>query len=164
LTKIQALMWRLIFIVILAASPVSRTNAQIGAPQPINMPVPNQWREPFEGFLRDLGVSDPKAMLDETKASEILGVWHHKSVLFRIEEPTACSVDMCLTVIGHIADNKFFPETMFTAGKNFTQSDHTVRLFGFGALPVWFLSDSMTVTLLETPSGWIVGMAPRTAP
>ena len=157
-------MWRLILIVILGASPISRTNAQIGAPQPINTPVQDQWREPFEGFLRELRVSDPKTMLGNTKAFQIGGVWHPNSVVFRIEDPTACSLDLCLTVIGHITDKKFFPEAMFTAGKNFTRSDHVVPLFGFGVLKAWLMSDRMTVTLLETPSGWIVDTAPRTAP
>ena len=138
----------------------SHASAQIGAPQPINTPVQDQWRGPFEQFLREFGVKDQSAMLGKTNAFQIGGAWYPDSILFRIEDPSVCADDVCFTVIGRVIDNKFHVDTMFAAGKRFTRSDHFVPLFGFQTLPAWLVSDRITVTLLETPRGWIVTSSP----
>lgn len=149
-------------IVILATSlvsVVSPAGAQIPAPEPIDTPVQDQWRGPFERFLRELGVSDQQEMIRKTNAFQIGGIWHPDSILFRIEDPTVCSKDLCFTVVGRIIDNKLITDAMFAAGKRFTRSDHSLPLFGFQTMPAWLIGDRVTVTLLETPNGWIVVMA-----
>lgn len=154
--------WKLATIVVLATGLFSIANpasAQIPVPEPIDTPVQDQWRAPFERFLGELRVSDPKAMVEKTNAFQIGGLWRPDSVLFRIQDPTVCSLDLCFTVIGRVIDNKFIADTMFAAGKGFTRSDHSTPLFGFQTMPAWIVGERVTVTLLETPNGWIVVMA-----
>jgi hypothetical protein len=153
--------WKLVMIVVLAISLVSvvgPAGAQIPAPEPIDTPVQDQWRGPFERFLGELRVSDQKAMAEKTNAFQIGGVWRPDSILFRIEDPTVCSLDLCFTVIGRVIDNKFIADAMFAAGKRFTRGDNYLPLFGFQAMPAWLVGDRVTVTLLETPNGWIIAM------
>lgn len=149
-------------IVVLAISIVSvanRASAQIPAPEPIDTPVHDQWRDPFERFLRELGAGDQHDMVRKTNAFQIGGVWHPNSILFRIEDPRVCTKDLCFTVVGRIIDNKLVADAMFAAGKRFTRSDYFLPFFGFQTRPAWLVGDRVTVTLLETPNGWIVGMA-----
>jgi hypothetical protein len=148
-------------IAIALLSVVHPATAQIMRPEPINTPVQDQWREPFEQFLRDLGVSDPATIVRTTYAFKLGGVWRPDSILFRIEDSAVCSGDSCLTVIGRIIDNKLHSDAMFTAGKRFTRSDHTVPVFGSQSFPAMLVGDRMTVTLFETANGWLVASAPR---
>jgi hypothetical protein len=50
---------------------------------------------------------------------------------------------------------------MFVAGKRFTRGDQFLPLFGFQTLPAWLVGNKVTVTLLETPKGWIVAPGPN---
>jgi hypothetical protein len=130
--------------------------AQIAMPQPISTPVPDKWREPFEVFLGDMKVGDPKALVAKTSAFEIGGVWQKDWILFRIEDPKTCHDDLCFTVIGRIVDGKFVANAMFTAGKRFTRGDVFIPMFGFQVLPAWLFGNSVSVSLLETPKGWTI--------
>jgi hypothetical protein len=145
-----------IFLAIGLVSAVSSAHAQIPEPEPITTPVPDQWRGPFEQFLRDLGVDNQRTIVGKTNAFQIGGRWYPDSILFRIEDSTTCFNDMCFTVIGRIVDNKFHADAMFSAGKWFTRGDVFVPLFGYQTLPAWLVGEKITVTLLETPKGWIV--------
>jgi hypothetical protein len=136
--------------------------AQIGAPQPIDSPVPDQWRSSFEQFLTGLGVAkqNQKDALEKTKAFRLPSVWHENSVVFRLETPATCHEDMCLTVVGRIHDGALLADAMFVAGKRFTISDHLSPSLPYQGLPMWFVGDKVTVTLIETPQGWIVAPNP----
>jgi hypothetical protein len=148
-------------IAIALLSVVSPATAQMMRPEPIDTPVQDQWREPFEQFLRDLGASDPASIVKTTYAFKIGSFWHPDSILFRIEDSAVCSGDSCLTVIGRIIDNKLHSDAMFTAGKRFTGSDFAMSVFGSQSFPKMLVGDRMIVTLFETASGWLVASAPR---
>jgi hypothetical protein len=150
---------QLTFSLAFVVASVAAAHAQFfGAPQPITTPVPEQWRAPFEQFLREMRVGDQnaKAMVGKTVAFKMGGVWRPDSILFRIEDPSVCSEDMCFTVIGRIVDNMFLADAMLSAGKRFTGGDNFSPLFGFQVLPLWLVGDKVTITLLETPKGWII--------
>jgi hypothetical protein len=123
--------------------------------QPLDMPVPAHWRSAFEQFLRDLRTKDVAATLETTKAGALGGAHRPHSIVFRIEDAT-CVEDRCLTIIGRIIDGKFISDVMFLAGKHVSRGDAMVPLFGFQTVPLWFEGSKSSVTLLETPKGWIV--------
>jgi len=135
--------------------------AQVAAPQVIDAPVQEQWRDPFEQFLRDFGVDDPSAIVKKTYAFQIGGPQHTNSVLFRIEDQKSCAGDSCLTVIGRIIGDKLHADAMFVAGNRFTSGDHAAPVLGRQAFPLLLIGDTLTVTLLETPSGWLVAAVPN---
>jgi len=153
-------MWRAAIVISLAigfALPSANSGrAQIAMPQPISTPVPNEWRAPFEGFLRELKVADTGALVAKTGTFQIGGVWQKDWILFRIEDLKTCHEDMCLTIIGRIMNDKFIANAMFLAGKHFTRGDVFVPMFGFQALPALLISSKISVTLLEAPTGWMV--------
>ena len=99
--------------------------------EPIDDPLPEAVRAPFVQFLRD-------------------------SFLLRVEDKELCTEDLCLTVIGHVVKGQFRSDAMFSAGNRFTSSDQLVQVFGFQTVPRWVVGEKMTMTLLETPKGWIV--------
>lgn len=136
------------------------TSAQIGAPEPINTPVKDQWQGPLEEFLRELRVQDRSAMVRKTSAFQIGGVRRPDSILFRIEDSSLCFEDLCFTVIGRVIDKKFVADAMFSAGKGFTRGDQMLPLFGFRVVTAPLIGEKVNVTLLETPNGWIVNSAP----
>ena len=140
---------------------IASASAQILAPQPIDTPIKDEWREPLATFLRDLGVKDTAALVDRTYT---LGTGDGRgSIAFRVEHEATCFEDRCLTVIGRIAGNKFISEAMFAAGKRYTHSDHAIKLFGVDVVPVWFVGETITVTVVQTPQGWFVipGLTPK---
>jgi hypothetical protein len=129
---------QLTFALASVLASVAAAHAQIQAPQPITTPVRDQWRAPFEQFLREMrvGGQEAKAMVGKTVAFQLGGVWRPDSILFRIEDPSACSEDMCFTVVGRIVDNVFLSDAMFSAGRRFTGGDNFSPLFGFQVLPL----------------------------
>ena len=76
--------------------------------------------------------------------------------MVRVEDEELCAEDLCLTVIGHVVEGEFRSDAMFSAGNRFTSSDQLVQVFGFQTVPRWLVGEKMTMTLLETPRGWIV--------
>jgi hypothetical protein len=152
-------MWRTVSAALCAIAVGLAANlarAQIAVPLPIEAPIPDQLRTPFEKFLRELGATDPGATIDKTRAFPISSIWHLNSVLLRIEDAKFCREDLCLTLIGRVIESEFRADAMFNAGKGFTGGDQFVQLFGFQTLPRWLVGDKMTSTLLETPKGRIV--------
>jgi hypothetical protein len=139
------------------SAPVTTGLAQIPQPQPIDQTVPDQWHGPFAQFLRDLGVSDVAPIMANTKFARLGGAHRPESVLFRIEDKTACAEDVCLTIIGHPSGDRFVVDAMFAAGGRGAWGDHTVEFLGLQALPHFFESRNGTTTVLfETSAGWIV--------
>lgn len=124
--------------------------------EPIDDPLPDAVRAPFVQFLRDLGVGDPELLIEKARGRSLSSSWHSPSFLVRIEDPELCTEDLCLTVIGHVVEGEFRSDAMFSAGNRFTGSDQSVQVFGFQTVPRWLVGEKMTMTLLETPKGWIV--------
>jgi hypothetical protein len=136
--------------------PSHEARTQIGVFEPMDTPIPKEWREPIAGFFRDLGASDTHSLLENTKIGPNLRLHHADSITFRIEHRAVCDEDVCLTVIGRIESGTFVPQVMFGAGKMTTVGDYGARLLGFGTLPMWFKSNKGVVTVLESPRGWII--------
>jgi hypothetical protein len=134
--------------------------AQMAAPQVIDAPVKAEWRDSLEQFLRDFGANEPSALVKKTAAFMIGGLHFPDSILFRIEDQETCAGDSCLTVIGRIVGDRFHADAMFVAGNRYTQGDHAVTVLGLQTFPLYLIGNALTVTLLETPSGWLVVSAP----
>jgi hypothetical protein len=148
--------WLFVFIIMLSAS-VTTSSAQVAEPQSIAQAVPDKWHGPFGQFLRDLGVSDVAPIIANTKFASLGGAHRPESVLFRIEDITACEEDVCLTVIGHPSGGRFIADALFAAGGRGTWGDHTVEFLGLQAVPHFFESrKGRTTVLFETSAGWIV--------
>lgn len=144
---------------LLAIGLASPAAAIITAPEPITTPVRDEWRRAFESFLQEMKVDDPGSLLAKTSAVQIGGIWQKDWILFRIEDRETCHEDMCLTIIGRIVNDKFATDAIFLAGKHFTRGDVYVPMFGFQAKPALLVGSKITVTLLETPTGWMVAPA-----
>jgi hypothetical protein len=144
-------LWMLSFV--FSANPALCQDSEL---EPIDAPLPDAVRAPFAQFLRNLGADDPELLIEKARGRSILSVWHSPSFLVRIEDTQLCSEDLCLTVIGHVVEGEFRSDAMFSAGNQFTASDQSVQLFGFQTVPRWLVGDKMTMTLLETPKGWIL--------
>jgi hypothetical protein len=132
-------------------------HSQIATPEPINTPVRAEWREPFEGFFRALGIREPSATLAKTHAMQIDGIFR-RSILLRIEDAPFCWDDLCFTAIGRVVDNRFAADATLFAGKGYTVGDAYISPRGmtFQTLPRWLIGNTVTVSLIETPQGWIV--------
>jgi hypothetical protein len=153
-----------IFALLLALSDYTgRSYAVMLAPQPIDKPVPSEWRNPVVQFMRELGVRDVEAMLASTKVTWIGGYLPNSGdlIIFRFE--SVCHENRCLTVLGHMDDQGFQSEAMFVAGKMVTWGDVANDIFGNPGPPaIYFLvgndpaNDPGLVTLLKTRKGWIV--------
>ena len=124
--------------------------------EPIDDPLPKAVRAPFVQFLRDLRVGDPQLLIEKARGRSISSSWRAPSFLLRVEDKELCTEDLCLTVIGHVVKGQFRSDAMFSAGNRFTSSDQLVQVFGFQTVPRWLVGEKMTMTLLETPKGWIV--------
>ena len=127
---------------------------------PIEEPIRDEWRAPITKFLQtSLRAANPEALLAKTFGGAIGGI-RHNYILLRIEDPSLCSADLCLTVVGRIAEGIFVADAMFTAGKKWTWRDVFQPIFGFQSMPLYFVSDRHCVTLFEAPTGWIIASAP----
>jgi hypothetical protein len=139
----------------------SSASAQMAAPQAVNIPIQAQWRDPFAQFLRDLDVDDPSTMIGNTYAFQIGGLRHPDAILFRIEGQDTCTDDSCFTVIGHIVGAKLYADAMFNAGNRFTRFDTPKSVFGFRDSPGILIGNTSTVTLFDTPNGWLIISKPN---
>jgi hypothetical protein len=135
--------------------------AIVATPQPIEQPIPAEWRAPVARFLHELGAPDVESILDSTKGGPIGGAFS-EALLVRFGDRDLCSQDFCLTVIGIIRSGVFIAHAMFMAGKWFTRGDVMGQLLGRRIpAPVWLCSsdrpgDRDCLTLRETAKGWIV--------
>lgn len=132
--------------------------AQVEKPQPMDQPVASEWRAPIGRFLHELGAPNPETILDQTKG-ELTG-FPSDSMLIRFEYRDLCSQQRCLTAVGTIRTNIFFPDVMVAAGKFRTRSDVIGNLWDKWIPPsIWLCtSDDLNdcLALQETPKGWIV--------
>lgn len=156
-------LWSWIGLVAIAAMQ-GHASAQMQKPQPIDTPITREWRDPFAGFLRGMGIENPVGLLDKTFMLSIGLI--DRSAALRVEHAATCFEDQCLTVIGKIADGRFVSEVMFVAGKRYTHGDHGINLFGRPAIPGFFVGDAIIVTVYETTQGWLLvpGATPKDDP
>jgi hypothetical protein len=126
------------------------------APEPIQDSIPDEWRKPFIDFLRDLNARDIAGILAVTKTAALKGVYRDAKV-FRVEHSSTCHLDLCLTIIANLKDNRFVAEAMFPAGRKVTREGEAIPIFGIQSFPWRFVGETRGVRLLETPSGWLLG-------
>jgi hypothetical protein len=133
---------------------MSGASAQVGLLGPLHQPMPEEWRAPYTQFLMAAGVADISKTVGETKFGTI---GRSDTAIFRIEDDSSCVYDLCLTVIGHLASEKFVSDAMFFAGATMVSSDVTPAILGFGKAPLLeFQSELGNVYLFEMQQGWIV--------
>jgi hypothetical protein len=139
-------------------TPTTTGLAQIGLAEPIALAVPERWRDPYIQFLASLGLRDPAAVIANTKFATLGGsLYRPDSVVFRIEDKSACHEDICLTFIGRLVDGRLVADAQFTAGPRITWSDHMSEgLPGLRAFLLFFEGSTGTSRLFETATGWIV--------
>jgi hypothetical protein len=127
--------------------------------QPIERAVPDAWRPPLARFLQELGAANVESILDNTTGGPI---GQSDAVLVRFEDQDLCTQGSCLTAIGTIRSDGFFPQTMFMGGKWIARRDSMGQLLGRLIPPPFSLCVSERpgerdcLTLYETPKGWIV--------
>ena len=127
--------------------------------QPIERAVPEEWRPPLARFLQELGAPNIELILDNTAGGPI---GQSDAVLVRFEDQDLCAQGSCLTVIGTIRRDGFFPQTMFMGGKWLGRRDTMGQLLGRLIPPPFSLCVSERpgerdcLTLYETPKGWII--------
>jgi hypothetical protein len=131
----------------------SGASAQEFSLEPLRQPMPEKWREPYIEFLTATGIVDIAKTVSETKFGTI---GRSDSAIFRIEDGTSCIDDLCLTVIGHFASEKFVSDAMFFAGPTILGHDVVPSLLGFQQAPYEFRSEHGNVYLLEMKQGWVV--------
>ena len=156
----------LLLLTLAVQLPPGSAHAIVAMPQAIDRPIPAEWRPPLARFLHELGAADIETILDGTTGGPIGGTLSD-AVLVRFEDRALCARDVCLTVIGIIRTDGFFPQAMFTAGKFFARSDSMGQLLGrLVPAPVWLCTserpgDRDCLTLQETGKGWIVSPGTR---
>jgi len=133
---------------------VSPVFGQVPPPEAIHSPIRREWRGPIEKFLSEMTNQDPTHLVEKIVGFQIGAIWHPNSILFRVEDGSTCDGAVCFTAIGRIINDKFVPDVMFRAGKNFTQGDQF-------PVTAWFGSDSLEITPVETSKGWIVSAKGR---
>jgi hypothetical protein len=134
--------------------PMSGASAQVDLPGPLHQPMPEEWRAPYTQFLTAAGVADISKTVSETKFGT---VGRSNTAIFRIEDDSSCVYDLCLTVIGHLASEKFISDAMFFAGATMVSSNVTPSILGFEKAPfLEFQSELGNVYLFEMQQGWVV--------
>jgi len=135
-------------------------HAQVASLQPIERAIPEEWRPPLARFLLELGAPNVDAILDSTVGGP-MGA-RSDQVLVRFEEQDLCVRDSCLTVIGTIRTDGFFPQAMFMGGKWIARRDTMGQLLGRLIPPPFWICVSERpgerdcLTLYETTKGWII--------
>ena len=136
--------------------------AQISRMEPIERAIPEEWRPPLARFLLELGAPNVDAILDSTVGGP-MGSTRSDVVLVRFEEQDLCvQQGSCLTVIGTIRSDGFFPQAMFMAGKWIGRRDTMGQLLGRLIPPPFWVCVSERpgerdcLTLYETAKGWII--------
>ena len=151
------MLWR-VMLVAQIGQFIASAHAQIAAPEIIEQPIPTEWRQPVGKFLRELGMRDIGAVLENAKGGKL----DDTNVLLRLEHKSLCDQEICLTMIGTITNSNFEPQAMFAAGRWTTRGDVLGNILGAGTSPpLWLGSSNRTddgrwVTLIETSKGWIV--------
>ncbi len=103
--------------------------AIVATPQPIEQPIPAEWRAPVARFLHELGAPDVESILDSSMGGSFGGAFS-EALLVRFDDRDLCSQVFCLTMIGIIRSGVFIAHAMFMAGKWFTRGDVTGHLLG----------------------------------
>lgn len=151
----------LLMLALVPGGFVGFARAQMAFPQPIEQPIPDEWRRPFARFLQELGAPAVDEILADAKRAFIGGAFPD-ALLVRFENRELCSQDFCLTAIGVIRNDTFIPHVMVLAGKWFTRGDTMGHLLGRLVPPPVRLCTSQRagerdcVTLQETAKGWMV--------
>ncbi|MDE3175038.1 MAG: hypothetical protein KGM15_02890 [Pseudomonadota bacterium] len=145
-------------IILQLGAYVPAASAQMAVPEKwFSAPVPETLLAPFEQFLSRLGVKDARTIISKTGFGYI-GNSH--SIGFRIEDDGTCYADRdkCLTIIGHVVEQRFSAETMFFAGAKVSRMDTMKQLLGVGTFPyiVYRANGNADVVLYDTPEGWVI--------
>jgi len=157
---------RLALASFLIVFPALNATALVAEPQPLNTPVPEQWRAPLTKFLNELGAKDISSTIDASKARpypQNFGEGGPSRIVFRIVHPTSCSSERneCLTIIGHIDDGILISDALFFAGDMIGVGDMSPRILGAQlSKPVWFISKSSVVNAIKTQKGLMITAEP----
>ncbi len=148
---------RIALIGFLTCSPMTVAGAMVAEPTPIDQSVPEKWRAPLALFLKEFGAKDVDSTLNASKASRFPG-GDPDRILFRIVDPFSCTpdLDLCITVIGRIADGALEVQALFRAGGRIATLDTTPRVLGARSFPVVFFGKTSAITVVETTKGLMV--------
>ena len=151
----------LLLLAVAVGGGTSPVSAQVASLQPIERAIPEEWRPPLGRFLLELGAPNVDIILDST-VGRPMGA-RSDAVLVRFEDQDLCQQDSCLTAIGTIRPDGFFPQVMLMAGKWLARRETMGQLLGRLIPPPFWLCVSERpgerdcLTLYETPKGWIIG-------
>jgi hypothetical protein len=131
--------------------------SQAPAPEQLWKTVDQKLRAPLSQFLRDAGVPDPDGYVASAKAANLGG--QPEVIAFRLEAAATCHDDICLTIIGSIADGSIGSPAMFFAPKAVTQGDPALAFLGSNGRALLFTDvrhPGHAVSALQTSKGWII--------
>ena len=140
-------------------------HAQMSNLQPIERAIPEEWRPPLAQFLLELGAPNVETILDSTVGGPMGG--RSDAVLVRFEDHDLCTQGSCLTAIGTIRRDGFFPQVMLMAGKWLARRETMGQLLGRLIPPPFWLcvsdrpGERDCLSLYETPKGWIISPTMR---
>jgi hypothetical protein len=160
---------RLLLTTLFMILQAPQAGAQIGAPELIDVPVPAKWRAPFTQFLKEFGIVDAEATVDASRVGlhDEPMVGRPESIVFRVIHPWACASDRdkCLTIVGHIEQDKLVADLMFSAGDRITRGDTFPHVLGINGMPpIYFLSRDATVVVINTAMGFVIFQEPGSPP
>ena len=150
----------LLLLALAAACGTSPASAQVTSVQPIERAIPEDWRPPLARFLLELGAPNVDTILDSTVGGPMGAT--SDQVLVRFADQDLCVQDSCLTAIGTIRRDGFFPQIMFMGGKWIARRETMGHLLGRLIPPPFWICVSERpgerdcLTLYETPKGWII--------
>jgi len=142
---------------------VTKVAAQMMAPEPFEMPVPEKWRAPLARFLSDLDVTDAASTVEASKATPHLDPTSVlERMIFRVMHKKTCSPDqdVCLTIIAHIEKDELVSDAMFYAGGKINRGDVILQTMGMRSVPTFFYSRHQTVGVIITVKGLLVSSWP----
>jgi hypothetical protein len=102
--------------------------AIVATPQPIEQPIPAEWRAPLARFLHELGAPDVESILDSTKGGPIGGFFPKRAGALRRSGPLLAR--FILDRDRHHQERRFHRARDVHAGKWFTRGDVMGQLLG----------------------------------
>jgi hypothetical protein len=134
--------------------PMASAGALVAEPTPIDQSVPENWRAPLARFLEEFGAKDVDSILNASKATRFPGDDADR-ILFRIVDPFSCTpdLDICITVIGRVADGALDVQAIFRAGGRMTTLDTAPRVLGARSFPVAFYGKTSAIAVIQTAKG-----------
>ena len=164
----QGWFW-LLAIALFVLVPVHGAQAIMARPEPIDGPVPENWKAPLGELLQKLGFPDVQGAVNGTRMANP-PLWkdtkfdESAGLLLQVQTPDTCSrnKDQCLTIIARLSGSTLVADLLFYAGIQANIFD-VFRLLpnGRSTTTMFFHSQNIVMGLQWTPIGWMLNASPQ---